>query len=248
MSFTWDAINCETLGLTVEEYPNRPIPKRKVATYNIIGRSGDLIVDYDAYENVVQEYKVYAKEGGGNSLQENLQAIAAWLAGTAGYKRLTDTYDSAIYRDARVMNVSEFINALNKFGRATLQFDCKPQRWKISEALLTGVIGSTFTIPTEATQPGKPIMTIETISAATSFTITDANGLMIVIPTRGVAINKIEIDWENQTVLNKYNNSQPSGTSISGEWGALGSGETIVTTLDSGIAPTVKIQPRRYYL
>lgn len=247
MSFTWNGINCESLGLTVEKFPPRPIPNRKVAAYSILGRNGDLLIDYNSYDNVIQEYEVFVKETS-NSMQANIQAIAAWLVGVAGYRILTDSYDTTIYRYARVENAVEFVNSLNKFGRGVIEFNCKPQRWKNTEAALTGVIGNTFTIPTEATQPGYPLMTLQTIAANCSFRVEDTNGLRIVIPARGVAIAKIEIDWENQTVLNKYNDSVPTLTSVSGKWGTLGDGDQIITTLESGASPTVSIQPRRFFI
>ena len=91
MSFTFDGINCETLNLYVEKFPDRPVPRRKTTTYSVPGRSGDLIVDEDAWENVIQPYEVYVK-GDTVDMQTRVSAIAAWLVGSAGYKVLTDKW------------------------------------------------------------------------------------------------------------------------------------------------------------
>ena len=250
MSFTWNSITSDTLGLIVEKYPNRPIPSRKIAAYQIAGRDGDLLVDYGSYTNVIQEYEVFVKETSGNTLQENITTIANWLIGTAGYQTLTDSYDTNIYRDARVENASEFVNSLNRFGRGTIRFDCKPQRWETSPLSLSGIIGDTFSFSLldAGLQKGYPLITITTIGANCSFKVEDSNGLRIVVPARGSAIAKIEIDWQNQTVLNKYNDTLPSNTSVSGAWKPLGLGDSITTTLDTGTAPSVSIAPRGFYL
>lgn len=137
MSFTFGGINCESMGMIVEKYPDRVFPQRKQTVYSVTGRSGDLIVDEDAYTNVVQEYVVFVK-GGTVGLQTRLSAIASWLLGTAGYRKLTDTYDPSIYRLARVANAVDFLNSLNRFGKATIEFDCQPQRFPTTDEVLTG--------------------------------------------------------------------------------------------------------------
>ena len=233
----------------VERYPNRPIPQRKLATYSIAGRSGDLIVDQNAYYNVTQEYDVFVKRDEIYDMQKWISLIARWLVGSAGYYELTDSYDTAIKRYARVANAVEFVNSLNTFGRATIQFDCKPQRYPITDEIFTGTPTQTCVYPNSGDLlPARPRLTLSNVAANTSLTITDSNGLSIVIPARGTAIATILIDWENQTVINPYNNSIPSGTSVSGTGDVIGNGGNVKITLDSGSAPTFSLETRRFYL
>lgn len=229
MSFTWNSINCESLGMYVEKFPNRPFPQRKVTTYSVRGRSGDLIVDENAYTNVTQEYEVFVK-GGTPGLQTRLSAIAAWLLGTAGYADLTDTYDTTIYRRARVANAVDFLNSLNQFGKATLQFDCQPQRYPVVDEVLTGTFYAynplTLTYPSgTGLLPAYP--KIELLNkGATDFLHVTAGNLTVNIGSTA-AIAKIVIDFETQSVYNAYNNTRPYYTGTTGSWDMLGDGSTI---------------------
>lgn len=233
----------------VEKYPPRPIPQRKLQTYSIAGRSGDLIIDQDAFYNVVQEYQVFVKKNSIYDMQKWVSNIAKWLVGSAGYHELTDTYDPTIKRYARVTNAVEFLNSLNQFGKATLQFDCKPQRFPVVDEEITGTAPEVANYANRSDlMPAYPVLTLSGVAANTSLTITDSNGLRIVIPTRGTAIATIQIDWENQTVINPFNNSIPSGTSVSGAWQKLGNGSTVTLVLDSGTAPSYSLKTRRFYL
>ena len=248
MSFTFNGISTDSMNLRVEKFPPRVIPNRKITEYEILGRNGNLITDYNSYTNVIQPYEVYVRESS-VGFQDSVTAIIAWLLSVKGYKELRDSYDPSIYREARVANAAEFVNSLNKLGRATIEFDCKPQRWPITQPTYQGEIGDTFSFTLPANQQaGYPLMVIETIDASCSFSIEDSNGLRIVIPNRGTSIARIEVDWENQTVLNKFNDSVPSQSSIYGEWDTIGAGGFIRTTLDTATAPTVTVYPRGFYL
>lgn len=250
MSFTWNSINCETLGLIVEKYPSRPFPERKQTIYSIAGRSGDLIVDEDAFSNVTQEYEVFVGHDS-QTMQEKLTAIAAWLLTPSGYCELTDSYDPNHKRLARFVGGQQFLNSLNEFGRATAVFDCKPQRFPITDVVYTPTLveltPETITLPSSGLLPSYPLIEFLTVGANTSFRVTDGN-ILITVPSRAVAINRIVIDWESQAVYNAYNGSVPSGTSITGIWKKVGDGDSITITIETSPIPTVKIYPRQYAL
>ena len=206
MSFTYNGINCESFGMFVEKFPSRPFPTKKVTTYNILGRNGDLIVEHGGYNNVIQEYEVYVN-GSGSGLQTNLAAIARWLLyGASGYAKLIDTYDPSIYREARVVGGEEFINSLNRFGKATLQFDCKPQRYPITDEEIVVPIPANATqdtpIPTTGLMPGKPLVKFEipnfSLSASISASIVGGIGFSIEVDSSGSSAT-VYIDFENKT-------------------------------------------------
>lgn len=204
MSFTYNGVNCESLGMFVEKFPNRPFPTKKVTTYNILGRNGDLIVEHGGYNNVIQEYEIYVN-GSGSGLQANLTAIARWLLYSAsGYAELIDTYDPSIYREARVVGGEEFINSLNRFGKATLQFDCKPQRFPtIPETItVTGTWETSTMIPIDnAKMAGTPLIEIHSVDANTAFRVvvggTDVHGTTY-------SAGDITVDFENMTVNGSF--------------------------------------------
>ena len=247
MKFNWNGISSDSLGMIVEKYPGRPFPQRKCTIYSVAGRSGDLIVDEDAYTNVIQEYQVYVK--GDGTLQTKLSTIAAWLIGTAGYQKLTDDYDTSIYRMARVANAVEFLNSLNKFGKATLQFDCKPQRYPVVDEVWSHFVddlGYTFTYPSVGLLPAYPLIEITNKAANTLPTIVTPT-LTIRIGTPA-AIAKIVIDFSTQSIYNAYNNQRPMLTTDTGTWEKLGDGDTIYAVEEAGSLQgfNVKVTTRRF--
>lgn len=246
MSFTFNGINCETMGLFVERFPERPFSSRKQNIYQIHGRSGDLIVDENAFSNVTQNYEVFIL-GGSSGFQARATAIANWLLSPKGYCDLIDSYDPTVYRKARFIGGVSFINALNRFGRATLSFDCSPQRYPLPDEILTGVLGDTFTIPSVPDlMSGLPLISIENwLQNDTSGEIV-SGGLTISIPQLATD-QSIFIDFETRTVFNESGDRVPA--TITGIWTPVGSGDTIVTTKTTGSSdPAISIKTRRWYL
>ena len=247
MKFTWNGISSDSLGMIVEKYPSRPFPQRKCTVYSVAGRSGDLVVDENAYTNVTQEYQVFVK--GDSTLQTKLSTIAAWLIGTAGYQRLTDDYDTSIYRLARVANAVEFLNSLNKFGKATLQFDCKPQRYPVVDEVWSHFVdeqGYTFTYPSTGLLPAYPLIEI-TGKYASAIPYIRTPSLEIHIGST-IAISKIVIDFSTQSIYDASNNTYPAMTTTYGSWDKLGDGDTIYAEEEAGEIHgiTVKVTTRRF--
>lgn len=138
----------EDVGLRVEHHPHRIIPARKREIVNVPGRSGDLTFDEDAYENYDQAYDVWIDPRRG--YYETAQAAAAWLNSAKGYKRLDDENDADTYRLAYYSGNADFDNRLSLLGKATLHFNCKPQRWLKSgeETVSIAASGTVVSNPT----------------------------------------------------------------------------------------------------
>lgn len=248
MSFTFNGINSDSMGLFVERFPERPFPSRKQSVYNVRGRNGDLIVDENSFSNVTQTYEVYIL-GGSAGFQAKATAIARWLLSVSGYANLTDTYDPTVYRKARFIGEVSFLNSLNKYGKATISFDCCPQRYPITPETLSGTLGSTFTIPSVPDlMDGLPLITLSNWAAYYSSGKIKTDTLEITIPTIGTNQSKINIDFETRSIYNATGYRVTSAV-ITGTWDALGSGDTIITTATGGgsIIP-VSVETRRWYL
>lgn len=112
----------------IERCPTYPVAQRVVEKTTVPGRSGDLVFDTGAYANVVQDYEIYfnAKRLG---LSPTAGWLAQWLLSGQGYQRLEDSYRPDSYRMALFTGPVDIDNWMNLYGRATLQFDCQPQRW-----------------------------------------------------------------------------------------------------------------------
>lgn len=123
----FNGIKSTSLGVFVEKYPPRPVPQRKMERYSVPGRSGDVLFYEDAWENVKQKYEIYL-----SAERDGLPYVSAqvvrWL-NAGGYAELSDEYDRDTFRLAAFTGPVDLQNTLNQFGRATIEFDCKPQRY-----------------------------------------------------------------------------------------------------------------------
>lgn len=129
-SFTFGNKSTQDFCMHVERYPRKSIPRRKMKTFSIAGRSGDLHALEDAWENYIQPYDVYFH--GDESAPELAHKVAAWLMRGNGYQKLLDTYDPGYYRMALVEGPMDIENILNRYGRCTIQFNCAPQSFLVS--------------------------------------------------------------------------------------------------------------------
>lgn len=124
----WAGKSSDDLHVVVERYPSQPRPQQRYEVQTVPGRNGALLLAENAYQNYTQPYDVYisAERIG---LPRAARAVAMWLCAPTGYQRLEDSYEPDVFRLAYISNAQEISNILNRFGRATLEFNCKPQRW-----------------------------------------------------------------------------------------------------------------------
>ncbi len=125
----WAGVPSYSCNVVVERFPNQPGPSRRYETIQVAGRNGDLLIDTGAYDNYTQPYEVYFNANQ-NKTPAGARAVRAWLQSPIGYQRLEDSYDPEFYRMAYYAGPTEIENAMNLFGRLTISFVCKPQRWR----------------------------------------------------------------------------------------------------------------------
>lgn len=123
----WNGIRSDSLGLTVERYPNMNRPARKYTVADVPGRNGAAYIMQDAWSEVIQSYEISAKNP-----VASFKNVAEWLASADGYAILEDSYDPTIYRMAVCVNAYDVETALNRAGRALIQFNCRPERYMIT--------------------------------------------------------------------------------------------------------------------
>ena len=131
-------------------------PLRKVTKIAIPGRSGDLLIDEGAYENVMIPYRCTIPF----DFKKNYLNLMVFLLAQKGYQRLEFSGDPMIYRMARLQtDVVPEPGPFLKYGTFTLFFDCKPQRWlKSGETWVTLTDDAVINNPTS--QISKPIIRI----------------------------------------------------------------------------------------
>lgn len=212
----------DDFGLIVEKYPEVIFPMRKNEKIAVPGRNGDLLIQQDAFENVSQRYDIYISAEQPR-LTTVIHKIAEWLC-VKGYKRLEDSYFLETFRLAAFHGGIEIENILNRFGRATIEFDCKPQRfYKSGDFFLDMTSGQTLLNPSPFT--AKPILITSGSGAATitinnnTLTLTDCNGMTI--DCDNMQISKAGVS-KNSTISGKFFELPEGESTISWTGGITG--------------------------
>lgn len=225
-------------GVYVEKYPVRPIPARKQEIFSVPGRSGDVIVPEDAWENVEQEYDIYlsAEKTG---LPVVSAAVVAWLM-QPGYRRLEDDYDSTIFRLANFAGPVDLQNILNAFGRATIKFNCMPQRFLKSGETPVAVAATPGSITNPTAFAAQPLITVSG-SGSGSVTI-DSVTVTISAITNGMVLDcrEGEAYAESGGVVTNLNDK------VSGAFPVLSAG-TCAVSFNGGVTG-LSILPRWFEL
>lgn len=174
----WHGRSSDDVGVIVEKYPEVIVPRRKQEKVSVPGRSGDLIFEQDAYENYTQRYEVYVSAEHPR-LTTISHTVAEWLM-VKGYQKLEDSYWLDTFRLACYSGGTNIENILNRFGRAEIEFDCKPQRfYKSGSYAIEMTNGQKLWNPSQFT--AKPLIVITgsgagTISDGTNtLTLTDCD-------------------------------------------------------------------------
>lgn len=175
---TYDGVASTDYGIVVSEAPVFERPNRKQTIIQVPGRNGSVIFPEDAWEDVVRSYNVWLSEnvtedsGGDKSgyLVEYVDAFEAFLNSKKGYVRLEDNFEPDIYRLAYYSGGDAFSNEMTQYGRATLRFTCRPERFlKSGETPISVTNGDTLTNPTRFAS--KPIIHIEASNETISVSI-----------------------------------------------------------------------------
>ena len=218
----------DDFNLVVERYPSVILPLRKNEKISVPGRNGDMLVQQDAFENVIQRYDFYISAEK-VKLPNVTHKIAEWLC-VKGYQRLEDSYFLDTFRLAAFNGGLEIENVLNRFGRATIEFDCKPQRfYKSGDFYISVTKGQKLINPSPFT--AKPQIFLFGTGAGT-FTINDKT-LSLTNTTN------VTIDSDTMQIIR---NGENVSSIASGEFPDLPEGESTVTWTGGIIG--IQIKPR----
>lgn len=224
----WHGVSSDDVHVIVERCPSVILPTRKQETISVTGRNGDLLVQQDAFENVTQRYDVYVSAEK-PSLPTISHVVSEWLL-VKGYQKLEDSYWLDTFRLAHYVGGAEIANILNRFGRATIEFNCKPQRfYKSGDYFIDITNGQSLLNPSPFT--ANPIIVVEgsgsgTITAGDkTITLTDCNGITI-----------------DSDIMQVYKGTVNKNRTASGSFPVLPSGSTEISW--TGGVSEVSIKPR----
>ena len=118
----------------VEKYPALNRPERQARIVDVPGRNGDVVQLLDAWNDYEQDYEIYGGDGTKGSAPVAFNSIYAWLNSATGYARLEDIYEPDYFRLAYFTGPMDVDNVFSQFGRATITFMCRPERFLKSGA------------------------------------------------------------------------------------------------------------------
>lgn len=124
---TYAGRNTFDFGIYVSGESIFSAPERNVSSQEVAGRNGSLLFDLGNFKNISVKYPSFIKE----DMPSRIRDFLNFAGSQKGYQRLEDTYYPQYYRMARfISNPSiESIGYMNRSGKFTLEFDCKPQRF-----------------------------------------------------------------------------------------------------------------------
>ena len=122
--------NLREYGITIEHLPESVHPQRRGDAYQIAGRNGTQRREDGTFENYDQPYEVWFRDfSTKRDVYQVSRDLAGFLLGSSGYCRLEDTYEPDVFRLACYAGPMNVEAALRRYGRATLVFDCQPERY-----------------------------------------------------------------------------------------------------------------------
>lgn len=155
-TFTFDNVNSADYGVFISGDAVFNAPVKQYEMISIPGRSGDLSVYQNRFENVELTYPAGIVE----DFDANIEGLRNQLLSRTGYQRLTDTYHPdeyrlAVYEGGLDVDPVHYLRA----GEFDITFNCKPQRFLVSGDTPRAFTGAgTITNPTLF--PAKPLLVV----------------------------------------------------------------------------------------
>lgn len=232
----WAGRSSDDVHVVVERYPSVELAGRKLDTQSVPGRNGDLLFPQNAYQNYVQSYEIYVSAER-IRLPRAMREVANWLCGPTGYQKLEDSYDVETYRRAYFAGPLDVESVLHRFGRATIEFNCQPQRFlRVGNLAVQAAQGQALLNPTAFA--ALPLITVTGTGAGTL----TVGGVTVTINSmpRGVIV----LDSDTQNAY--YGAFNLNSTISAPEFPTLPAGESVVRW--TGGITSVEIIPRWWTL
>lgn len=145
---TFNGVSSVNYDIQIENLPNYETPERDYDVIHVPGKNGDIVIDKGSYKNTIRTYNIAV-----GSLEKTFVSMAndisKWLHSASNYARLEDSYEPDYYRLAIYKDPRTVTNIVGNAGRATIMFDCKPQRFlKTGEQSVGVASGGTIVNPT----------------------------------------------------------------------------------------------------
>lgn len=124
---TFGGRSTHEFGINISGEATFDAPERNVTSQEVAGRNGNLLFDLGNFKNISVQYPAFIK----NDMPQKIRDFLNYCGSLTGYQRLEDTYHPYEYRMARFISngAIESSGYMNRSGKFTIEFDCKPQRF-----------------------------------------------------------------------------------------------------------------------
>lgn len=199
-SFTFNGHSSDEFGIRIERFPDLNRSERKYRSASVSGRNGNIYQMQNAWEEVTVSYQIFAGERQAGAAVADFTEIVEWLNSADDYAVLTDTYDPAHYRLAVFVDEMEIESEWHTFGKATIRFRCRPQRYLAQGTnLLPKMAAGTYS------NNGATVV-VDAKGKATMSGRTTAGGNVAIIPLENsITITQDMVDNDTYLYLNNYN-------------------------------------------
>lgn len=154
----FNGISSEDLGLEVDMPPAEYVPRKRITTITVPGRQEPLHQCDGTYEPFTKRYECWFKA---TPVAGAARRIKRWLLSAPAGARLEDSYDADVFHHATYRGGVDIENALDKFGRVTLEFECAAPGYLKSGEMPIRIPGNTTTIVRNDTEnPAYPMIII----------------------------------------------------------------------------------------
>lgn len=161
--FIYDGISSKDMGIQMQGPIKIGAAQKKVTKISVPGRSGDLVISEESYENRQAEARCFILERGA---VRYVDALSKWLVFDSSYRRFEMSEDTEHFYLAMLTEFPEIDIRRKVLIPFTLEFDCKPQRFfKQGEVLLTLTEAGNIYNPSPF--PAEPIITVYGSGSAT---------------------------------------------------------------------------------
>lgn len=235
-NLTFNGTSARSLGVFVSGAGSYSAAAYDFTQYAIPGRNGDLIIPNGRFKNIQITYPAFIP----GRLAEKVQAVRNWIRSARSYTRITDTYDTAHFREGFGVEVQEFSPVRNEGANFQLVFECKPQRFLISGETAQTV--STGAVIANATQYiALPLIQFSNPTSSGKITVVNSEGTFILSATRA-RTGTVLVDCDTKNI---YYGSTNLNDLFSGSFPVLAPGNNTITF--TGLS-SVKITPRWWEL
>lgn len=126
MYFTFNGQQSGAFKLVVAGAKANTAAEHSFTRITVPGRNGDIFIDNGSYKNITVSYDIALYKYGPVEYTE----LAKWLLSPTTYVKLEDSEQPSYFRMGMFSgDLAATVNALNKKGKATLKFNCRPERY-----------------------------------------------------------------------------------------------------------------------